>query len=397
MIDTREELILALKEAAEIEHGLMIQYLFAALSLKKNRDEGLTAPQQASVRIWEGEVLDIAVSEMGHLGTVQNLLSAIGAGPHFDRPPFPQTTDWYPFPFNLARYSEDALYAFQIFELPREVEPPSKPGMSLLKSAPDPLVYSRVGELYEQIGQGFATIAESELFVGPAAAQAAQEWSLPSESLRVSRVVDRGTALAAIQDIVEDGEGTSRSSATSHYNVFTRLRKALVDGGNFDASRAVVFNPQTRKARGAGDGNLLTDPLTLAVAELFNEVYALMLQMLHQYFSFGGESDEQREALRSGAARMMSTGIRPLSEILTQMPAFDASDPARGGPTFELYSEVETSPYVAARWTMLFERFDAVAKSASSLGADLPRVAKVAETLSFIRRSVASAAKESVR
>jgi hypothetical protein len=35
LIDTREEMIYALNEAAEIEHGLMIQYLFAALTMKK--------------------------------------------------------------------------------------------------------------------------------------------------------------------------------------------------------------------------------------------------------------------------------------------------------------------------------------------------------------------------
>ena len=47
MIDTREELINALSEAAELEHGLMVQYLFAAFSIKRGTDEGFCA---ASVR-----------------------------------------------------------------------------------------------------------------------------------------------------------------------------------------------------------------------------------------------------------------------------------------------------------------------------------------------------------
>jgi hypothetical protein len=50
MIDTREELTVALHEAAELEHGLMIQYLFPALSMKKRLDEGLSAPQQRRAR-----------------------------------------------------------------------------------------------------------------------------------------------------------------------------------------------------------------------------------------------------------------------------------------------------------------------------------------------------------
>jgi hypothetical protein len=40
MIDTREGLIEALHIAAEVEHGLMLQYLFAALTLKKHESEG---------------------------------------------------------------------------------------------------------------------------------------------------------------------------------------------------------------------------------------------------------------------------------------------------------------------------------------------------------------------
>ena len=35
MIDTREKLIDAPTEAAEIEHGLLLQYLFAAFSFKR--------------------------------------------------------------------------------------------------------------------------------------------------------------------------------------------------------------------------------------------------------------------------------------------------------------------------------------------------------------------------
>lgn len=41
MINTREELINALAEAAELEHGLLIQYLFAAFTFKRRTDEGI--------------------------------------------------------------------------------------------------------------------------------------------------------------------------------------------------------------------------------------------------------------------------------------------------------------------------------------------------------------------
>lgn len=54
MIDTREELTDALTEAAELEHGLLLQYLFTAYSMKKRLDEGLAPDEQEAVRTWEG-------------------------------------------------------------------------------------------------------------------------------------------------------------------------------------------------------------------------------------------------------------------------------------------------------------------------------------------------------
>ena len=52
MIDNREELIDALTEASEIEHGLMVQYLYAALTMKRELSEGRTMRQQMLNRQW---------------------------------------------------------------------------------------------------------------------------------------------------------------------------------------------------------------------------------------------------------------------------------------------------------------------------------------------------------
>src|SRR5690242_6702270 len=86
-IATRSDLIHALTEAAELEHALLLQYVFAGLSLKQRPDEGLTATQAELVRSWKTTIELIARQEMAHLGTVCNLLSAIGAAPHLTRPP----------------------------------------------------------------------------------------------------------------------------------------------------------------------------------------------------------------------------------------------------------------------------------------------------------------------
>jgi len=49
VIEHREALIYMLCEAAELEHAIMCQYLFAAFSLKQSEGEGLTKAELAHV------------------------------------------------------------------------------------------------------------------------------------------------------------------------------------------------------------------------------------------------------------------------------------------------------------------------------------------------------------
>jgi hypothetical protein len=398
MIDTREEIIGALHQAAEIEHGLMIQYLFPALSLKKRDDEGITPRQLALTRSWEAVILGVAVEEMGHLGTVCNLLAAVGDGPRFERPNFPQAIGYYPFPFDLVRFSDDALYRMLIFELPRGEPMPEPPHVDAPAPefaperaiAPDPLTFDYVGELYEKIREGFLAVPEAELFIGLPAAQVTDTWSV---RLDLRPVRNRSSALAAIDDIIEDGEGSPVGRDTSHYGRFLAIRRAYADAGFFDAARPVVRNPQTREHPGtAGPGALLTHEVSLQVAELFNQVYATALLVLQQFFAFGGETEEQREALKASAGHLMSTGIRPISEVLTDLPAYADGGEGQAGPPFELYDAVSVSPFLPARWTILLERLQACSTAALALGAEVPRLARVGETLSFIRRNLAGVA-----
>ena len=89
VIEHREALIYMLCQAAELEHGIMCQYLFAAFSLKQSTDEGLTPEELEAVSRWRQAVAHVATDEMLHLALVQNVLSAIGAAPHLTRPNLP--------------------------------------------------------------------------------------------------------------------------------------------------------------------------------------------------------------------------------------------------------------------------------------------------------------------
>src|SRR5205085_12285395 len=74
VIEHREALIYMLCEAAELEHGIMCQYLFAAFSMKQARSEGLTGDELAAVTRWRKQISHVATQEMLHLALVQNLL-----------------------------------------------------------------------------------------------------------------------------------------------------------------------------------------------------------------------------------------------------------------------------------------------------------------------------------
>jgi hypothetical protein len=47
---------------------------------------------------------------------------------------------------------------------------------------------------------------------------------------------------------------------------------------------------------------------------------------LQQFVAFGGETEQPREAVKAAAGQMMSNAIRPIAEVLTQLPALDPAD-----------------------------------------------------------------------
>jgi hypothetical protein len=410
LIDTREELIYALYEAAELEHGLMIQYLFAALTMKKRLDEAITGTQQELIRKWEGQILTVAREEMAHLGTVCNLLSAIGGSPHFERPNFPQkATKYYPFSFTLMRFSDEALYSFIRFELPKDEIPPSPPIIRdplirkldkqalsrLFNFSPDPLEYDYVGELYRRIREGFNTIPEQNLFIGPRSGQDYEYWS---QRVSILRVTDRKTANIAVDSIIDNGEGSPGKRQGSHYDTFLKMRMELNTQiqaqADFEPSRFVVLNPRTRKYHrdtpNTQETTLIENTDAKRVAELFNACYEVVLLMLSQLYSFGGESLQERDALRQASRQLMSSALRPIAEILTEMPATATNDPNQGnaGPTFELYGNLQLSTQQSNRWLILNERLDAVVNEGAKLSSVNQRLKFISENISLIKHNI---------
>ena len=92
--------VFLLHTAAEIEHALMAQYLYAAYSLADADFTGAAVPADAAARTarWRATITAIAREEMAHLLTEQNLLRFIGGPLNFERQDFPFRSALYPFP-----------------------------------------------------------------------------------------------------------------------------------------------------------------------------------------------------------------------------------------------------------------------------------------------------------
>jgi hypothetical protein len=119
------ELIRLLREATEIEHALLVQYLYAAFSVKPEYVGliGFGFPNA-------DDLLGVAVQEMQHLDVVNRLLAALGASPNLIRQDFPYEPDIYPFEFNLEPLSRRTLAKYVYTEAPAGALDPTDPANS---------------------------------------------------------------------------------------------------------------------------------------------------------------------------------------------------------------------------------------------------------------------------
>jgi rubrerythrin len=388
-IRTRSELIAWLTEAAELEHSLLIQYLFAGYTLKKFPDERLTDPQTEVTRNWESLMLHVARQEMAHLGMVSNLLTAVGGRPHFKKPNFPQPVEPHrPFPFLLEKFSGASLLRFI------RAEQPQPQAMAFTADAvPHEPSFDYTGELYRKIEQGFFDVAadlagrHEELFIGPPAGQDEGTWST---SVTTQGITDLDTAKRTIAQIIREGEGAPVESPTSHFSIFTSMAKELSDAQvadpGFAPARMVASNPMTRVHPDAnGNVTLITNESARQLAGLFNTIYASTLLMLMQYFDFSGESDDERVYLRNAIRQTMSEILRPIAEILTTLPVGADTVGERAGPGFEFYdTSLDISGQLAPRWIVLHERFRQESLDAASLVNDFEFPAR----LSYVREGI---------
>jgi hypothetical protein len=394
-LEHREALIYTLGKAAELEHLIMLQYLFAAFSLKQKVDEGLTPETLAAVDRWRNVLLSIGEQEMLHLALVQNLLTAVGAAPRFARPNFPMPAYSYPagVRIELVPFGEAALRHFAFLERPEGMDIEDAEGFEAIEQAvalphdehdeivPHLQEFDTIGQLYRSIQAGFEHLAErlgsERLFIGPARAQATEEHFRWPELVAVT---DLASARLAIDTIVEQGEGARGEWRDAHFgrllgvlDEYLEIKRADPD---FQPTRPVVAANVRPQATGLVVP-LITEPGTTRAMDLLNVAYEVLLQLLSRYFANTDESPEQLEVLADVSVGMMYTVIKPLGSIVTTQPVGPDMPGVTAGPGFELFYQVDyLLPHREAAWVLMEERLRDAASFAVRCG-DLCTVALV--------------------
>ena len=379
VIEHREALIYMLCEAAELEHGIMCQYLFAAFSLKQSIEEGLSDAELEAVTRWRRVVSHVATEEMLHLALVHNLLSAVGAAPHFARPNFPAPAHHYPpgVSLTLVPFGEPALRHFTFLERPEGMELEGAAGIDAPVEEAVPLMaegdivpqlqdFATVGHLYRSIEHGIAHLAEKfgerGLFVGPRRAQAT---SASFHWPELVAVIDVESAQQAIDTILEQGEGARGDWQSAHFGQFVEIldeyRQLREQNPAFDPVRPVLFATVRSGERGEGIP-LIGDEVTARSTDLFNVGYEILLQTLERYFAHTEETDAQLATLAETAVALMLRVLKPLGSAITTLPVGPEYPGMTAGPSFELFYETDyLMPHREAAWALLEERLrDAV-------------------------------------
>jgi hypothetical protein len=383
VIEHRSALIYMVCAAAELEHALMCEYLYAAFSLKRSIEEGLTPEQLNAVERWRSTVLMVAQQEMLHLAINCNLLTALGVSPHLSRPNLPQPARHYPsgVRLELLPFGEQALRHFLFLERPEGMDLSDAEGLAAFENAipfmgkeeiaPHLQEFQTVGHLYRSIEAGFCHLAEEmgeeSLFLGPRESQARGELFGWKELGPISSTEE---AVRAIEAIVNQGEGPRGDWRNAHFgrflSVLSEYREMLETTPDCVVTRpvlpALVRLPET-----GGQVNLITDSNTARVADLCNVAYEILLHLLYRLMCRIDESADQIDTLAGVGVGIMTDVIEPLADILTTMSVGPEHPGRTAGATFELFYQPDyLLPHRKAAWLIGAEQLENAAAQAEA-------------------------------
>jgi hypothetical protein len=378
----RDYLIYLLHIGAEIEHALMVQYLYAAYSLG-----GTQVPEKhrPMVERWRKSLLIIAREEMGHLLSVQNVLCLIGGPISFEREDYPWDTPYYPFPFQLEPLSLTSLSCYVYAEMPEHLTVPT--GRRLAKRyrefehADKARIAARVkkvarggqphhvGQIYDAIIElvsDTTKIPDSCFNPGTLGRQASwDDWGrgyqpgprfvdaegslLVPANLRVPRVivaqmVTRTEAIAALKDVAGQGEAPELglpNAEPSHFDRFLEVYQEFERIRGWSPVRHVPVNPTTGDP---GTASKEQTPIGATAsrlwANLFNLRYRMLLTYLTHVYRLAPATPRPEQPILRGPVIHRAFGemynLKAIAAQLVDLPLDNPRSPRRAGPTFEM-------------------------------------------------------------
>ncbi|UGT44118.1 ferritin-like protein [Nocardia yamanashiensis] len=332
-IETLEDLRRHLQWAIELEHATIPPYLCALYSL----DPAANA-EAAQV------IGSVFVEEMLHLALAANLLNAVGGAPKLDAP---ELLPSYPHPLphsdpsiqlNLAPFGPESLELFLAVERPAPVD-----------AQPEGDRYHTIGQFYAAIENGLCTLVdtlgEDTVFSGDPKRQLS-EMHFSSGGGQVIPVRDLKSALAALSEIIEQGEGASPTEVwdgdkdvfdperdqVAHYYRFLELKEGRrfrpgdtpQSGPTGEPIQLDFTKVQPMRANPRSTDYPEDSPIRAAQRE-FDNTYCLLLYLLED--TFNGSPSQMRDAVGAMYA------LKSQAQALMKMPSGDGRTTA--GPTFE--------------------------------------------------------------
>ncbi|MEQ4717625.1 ferritin-like domain-containing protein [Nonomuraea sp. B19D2] len=331
-IDTLDSLREHLQWAIELEHATLPPYLCALYSLDPARN-----PEAVEV------VGSVFAEEMLHLALAANLLNAVGGSPRLDTPrmlpPHPRRLPHgdRSLELSLVPFGPEALEMFL------RIEQPAPPGAPAEGDE-----YETIGQFYAAIEQGLrhlcAQHGEQAVFCGDPARQV-NAGHFRHTAGRLIAVHDLDSALAALEEIVEQGEGTARGEVwdgdqdvfhperdeVAHYYRFQELKigrryrrgdtpQSGPTGDAISVDPAGV-RPMRRNPRLSdhAPGSAIR-----TAQEEFNHTYCAVLHLLEQAFNGSPKL--------LGVATGTMYALKAQAQALMAMPDRDGTT---AGPTFE--------------------------------------------------------------
>jgi hypothetical protein len=422
-LESREQLVRALRDAVELELSLMLQYTYAAWSLPNHVtgceyvERGLWTPEQLKLvcgdgaealdQGWRGTILEVAHEEMAHFLVANNLLMALGEPFYVPTVDLSGANRFFPIDteFALQPFSLGTLERFIEFEYPdyfeKEVVTPPElaavpdvAGLPGLGTIPDLALdngpgYSSVSELYHQIREAFETLPD--LIVVERGKQGGEHHLFLHEAINRKhpdyqlQVDDVPSALFGVDFITQQGEGSSPDSPLyerSHFHRFRTIAQQLADQQtkHFQARRApwnpaypALRNPTLRGREGGG--NRVTVAETRQVMAITEGCYELMLQLMVQHFGLMPRASLRRSDLMNASIDVMTGLLRPLGILLMTLPSGKKGRTA--GPSFELDKAPAYIPVPQVAYKVISTKF----RRLHELSLPLPSVSEAVKEL----------------